>query len=88
MITNKQMTATLSDGHAITVQRKSNTSIPDRSVYATGVEYYFLGQCLLTLLAVLLAIIWRVINTDIKRMEPFYALSDPQGSPASSLTRS
>ncbi|KAF8539498.1 hypothetical protein BDD12DRAFT_924071 [Trichophaea hybrida] len=63
-------TATSSNGQATTIQRKPKTLVPNRGVYATGVQHYFLGPYL-TLLAVILAIVWRVIDTDIKRIEPF-----------------
>jgi len=39
------------------------------------------AQYLSTLLAVLLAILWRIIDTDFKRMEPFYELSSSRGLP-------
>ena len=47
---------------------------------------YFGAHYLPTLLAVLLSILWKPIDTDIKRLEPFYLLSSPQGAPSSALT--
>lgn len=47
---------------------------------------YFSAHYLPTLLAVLLSILWKPIDTDIKRLEPFYLLSSPQGAPSSALT--
>lgn len=48
--------------------------------------YVFSGQYLSTVIAVLLSMLWKVIDTDIKRIEPFYLLSHASGTPASTLT--
>ncbi|KAF8540087.1 hypothetical protein BDD12DRAFT_53043 [Trichophaea hybrida] len=39
----------------------------------------FLGQFLLTIIAVVLTLLWKAIDIDIKRMEPWYGLSDGRG---------
>jgi hypothetical protein len=39
----------------------------------------FLGQFLLTTIAVVLTLLWKPIDIDIKRMEPWYCLSDVGG---------
>ena len=38
---------------------------------------YFSGHYLPTLVAVLLAVYWRAVDSDLKRMQPFYELSEP-----------
>ncbi|KAF8248645.1 hypothetical protein K440DRAFT_678850 [Wilcoxina mikolae CBS 423.85] len=40
---------------------------------------FFVAQYLSTLIAVLLAIMWRIIDTDFKRMQPYYELSHSRG---------
>ena len=47
--------------------------------------YYFCGQYLPTVVAVLLALAWRAVDTDIKRLEPFYALSRADGAPGAAV---
>ncbi|KAI5819333.1 hypothetical protein BZA77DRAFT_305147 [Pyronema omphalodes] len=48
---------------------------------------FFSGQYLPTIIAVLLSMLWKVIDTDIKRIEPFYQLSDPLGTTSEALTK-
>lgn len=48
---------------------------------------FFSGQYVPTIIAVLLSMLWKVIDTDIKRIEPFYQLSDPSGTTSEALTQ-
>jgi hypothetical protein len=52
------------------------------SVTTTKADY-FVASILPTLLAVLFAIPWKAISTDIESMEPFYQLTRPGGCPPS-----
>jgi len=61
--------------------QKSSSIIPK-----FGFEvFYFSGQYLPTLVAVLLSMFWKIIDTDIKRIEPFYLLSHTSGTSAKAL---
>lgn len=62
---------------------KSSTNLNDVLGYRV---IYFGAHYLPTLLAVILSMFWKVIDTDIKRIEPFYLLSHPAGTSAETLT--
>lgn len=46
----------------------------------------FLGHFFLTVLAILLTMLWKPIDTDMKRMEPWYRMSRPLGATGEELT--
>lgn len=48
--------------------------------YVTGAPQYFVGAYLPTLIAVLFALPWLLINRSIKSLEPFYQLSKTEGA--------
>ncbi|KAF8537957.1 hypothetical protein BDD12DRAFT_929759 [Trichophaea hybrida] len=67
--------------NSATQSQKSSSIIPK-----FGFEgFYFSGKYLPTLVAVLLSVFWKIIDTDIKRIEPFYLLSHASGTSAKAL---
>jgi hypothetical protein len=53
---------------------------PSSSLFLSTNAIYFGAHYLATILAVLLSLLWRIIDTDLRRLEPFYQLSQPTGT--------
>jgi hypothetical protein len=79
------------DSAAPVLPNNSTTTAQKQANKGKSTEFvrlvFFSGQYVPTIIAVLLSMLWKVIDTDIKRIEPFYQLSDPSGTTSEALTQ-